>query len=136
MKRKNIYLLIAGLVNLFTAFVHLLAGQSDLVSPLLESNLTLQARTEWLGAWHMISIILFASALYLLRAGLVGNRGQQQKSEHAPICIAIGVVYILISLPHAIASLAMWTFAPQWILLLPIGVLTLMGLRRAKTVSP
>ena len=63
MKTKNTYLIIAGVLTLFTAFLHLIGGQIDLINPLFKSNLENQIQTELLGVWHMVTIILFASSI-------------------------------------------------------------------------
>ena len=65
MRKKNIFWIIAAILNLLTAFVHTIGGQLDLVNPLLKSDLSEQAKTEWLGVWHMITIFLFATTYYL-----------------------------------------------------------------------
>ena len=118
-RNRNIFWIIAGIINLFTALLHVIAGQIDLVKPLLESDLSFQLKTEWLGVWHMVTAILFVSSYYLLKNGLKNT----EKSSDAIQLIAI--VYIFFSLAFVISSLYNNVFAPQWILLLPIGVLSL-----------
>jgi len=126
--KKNIYFIIAGLINLFTAFVHLIGGQLSLVDPMLDGSMTIQAKTEWLGCWHVISIILFASAIYILLKAFKGY----EPSDHKVLKL-LGYLYIAMSLPFIIVSFIMGALAPQWILLLPIGLLVLVGLKRMKT---
>ena len=70
MKIKNIYWIIAGVINLLTAFLHLIGGQMSLVDPLSKSNLELQVKTELLGVWHMVTVMLFMSSIVLLMFGL------------------------------------------------------------------
>ncbi len=120
LENKNIYWIIAGIINSFTALLHIIGGQLDLVNPLLTSNLNLQTKTEWLGAWHIVTVILIVSSYYLLKYGL--NTLQKRNSD---VIQLIGILYILFSITFIISSLFMKTFAPQWILLLPIGVLSL-----------
>ncbi len=119
-KKKNNYWMIAGILCLFTAFVHLIGGQLDLVNPLLESNLTAQAKTEWLAVWHVITVILFLSAYYLIKSGL-----NPMKNQNSDVLQLIGILFILFSIVFIVSSLWMKIFAPQWILLLPIGLLAL-----------
>ena len=59
-KTKNRYLIIAGILNLMTFFLHLIGGQVDLVNPMMETSLSLEKSTQLVGAWHMVTIILLA----------------------------------------------------------------------------
>lgn len=127
MNNKNTYWIIAGLLNLFTAILHTVGGQLDLVNPLLDSNLHQQAKTEWLGVWHMVTIILFLSSVYLLKRGFA-----KLQNVDIDMIKSIGVLYVLFSVPFMVSSVVMKVFAPQWILLLPIGAITLIGLRKTK----
>ena len=119
-KKKNIYWMIAGALCFFTALVHLIGGQLDLVNPLLDANLTNQAKTEWLSVWHGITTILFLSAFYLFKYGL-----NPKENQNLDVLQLIGILFILFSIVFIICSLWMKIFAPQWILLLPIGLLAL-----------
>jgi len=125
MNKKNIIWTIAGLLNLFTAVLHTIGGQIDLVNPLLKSNLLEQSQAEWLGVWHMVTIVLFTTSYYLLQSGFSKNQ-----STNLGIIKYIGIIYILFSIPFVFSGIYIQKFAPQWILLLPIGVLTLIGLKR------
>lgn len=122
MNRKNKFWLTAGFLNLLTAFVHTVAGQIDLVHPLLSTDMNLQAKSEWMGAWHMITIMLFLTSYYLLKNG----SGMNQKMDLSNIKL-IGILYCLISVPFIVSSFYFKTFAPQWIILLPIGILSIIG---------
>ncbi len=124
MKSRNIYWLIAGGVNLLTAFVHTIAGQMDLVNPLLASDLNMQAKTEWIGVWHMVTIILFSTSFILIKNGINKNQNIQYI-----LVQYIGYLYIAFSVPFILVSISYSHLAPQWILLLPIGVFTAMGCR-------
>ena len=119
-KKKNTFWIIAGALCFFTALVHLIGGQMDLVNPLLEADLTDQAKTEWLGVWHGITAILSLSAFYLVKHGL--NPIRYQNSD---LLQFIGILFILFSIAFILSSLWMKIFAPQWILLLPIGLLAI-----------
>lgn len=121
MTKRNRYLIIAGIINSFTALLHTVAGQMDLVNPLMEGNLSTQSKTEWLGVWHMVTVILFVSSYYLIKNGFNSTKGKSDVFQ------LIGILYILFSAAFIISSLYMTVFAPQWILLLPIGVLSLIG---------
>lgn len=129
MKAKNIYLISAGILNVSTSFIHILAGQSSLVDPLIVSDLNLQLKTEWVAVWHMVTIMLLASSWILLNQGFVAT------PTRSPLVLAIGYLYIFFASDFIVVSLAYGMFAPQWILLLPIGLLAILGSRQ-KYKSP
>ena len=118
MNTKNKPLIIAGALNLFTALVHTIGGQLDLVNPLLKSNLSAQATTEWTGAWHMVTVMLFASSYYLLRNSF-------GKAPDNGVIHFIGILYMLFALAFLASSVVLQVFTPQWVILLPIGILAL-----------
>ena len=125
MKIKNIHWIIAGVINLLTAFLHLIGGQMSLVDPLSKSNLELQVKTELLGVWHMVTVMLFMSSIVLLMFGL------KPKEEISKAFISfIAYSYVLFSICFIAAGIFNAQFAPQWTLLLPIGILTIIGKRK------
>jgi len=126
-RKMNYSWLIAGIVNLLTALIHTFGGQLDLVNPLLKSNLSDQSKAEWLGVWHMVTLLLFATTYVIFRNTLVAV--QVRKLE---IITFIGFLYVLFSVPFIISSIINSLLAPQWILLLPIGLLLLIGIKREK----
>jgi hypothetical protein len=122
MKNKNVYLIVAGLINLLTALLHTFAGQIDLINPLMDSNIELQTKSELLSAWHIVTILLFATAFILLKNGF-----RWSVSEDKTAVRYIGYLYILFCIPFIVVSFMNNLFAPQWILLLPIGLLSWIG---------
>lgn len=129
MKKHIIYWIIAGIVNLFTTIIHTFLGQSDLVKPMLQSNLTNQVKSELTAVWHIVTIILFATSIYILKVCFYKKKANNEFLK------AIGYLYILFSIPFIVVSLINNVFAPQWILLLPIGLLILIGNRSYKNQS-
>lgn len=123
--KKNLYWLIAGIVNLFTALLHSISGQIELVNPMLKSNLENQTKAEWFGVWHMVTIILFASSYLVLKNAIIGFQKRQTE-----LMKYIGILYILLSIPFCISSIVHKLLAPQWILLLPIGILIYLGTKK------
>lgn len=125
MKKANIYLLIAGIINLTTFFLHLIGGQIDLVNPMMNSSITLEKTSQLLGAWHMVTIILLVSSIILLLAAL-----RKKYSSNKELIVLIGYLNLLFCIPFIAASLYYKLMVPQWILFLPIGILTLIGSKR------
>ena len=122
---QHIYIKIAGVLNLFAALTHLIAGQIDLVNPLLNSNLGTQQKGEFVGAWHMITIFLFFSSYLIIKAGLKSvEEDQIQQLKTIANC------YILFGIPFIVVSIWYGIFAPQWVLLMPIGILLHIGFRK------
>lgn len=122
---QNIPFKIAGILSLITACVHLILGQLDLVHPLINSNLEIQIVGEFIGVWHIVTILLFYTAYLLIKIGFKGFDDAQKS-----LLQFIGWLYILAAIPFMISSIWFSVFALQWILLLPIGVLTIYGLIR------
>jgi len=128
MKNKNKFLIAAGVWNFLVALMHTFGGQLDLVNPMLESNLSLEVKTILLGAWHIVTIFLFCSAFVLLYFGL--------KTQEKPNLQLIGFInyqYILYSIGFIAVSLIYGILAPQWILLFPIAVLGMIGIRKHRS---
>lgn len=123
---KNPYIIISGIINLLTAFIHLIGGQIDLINPMVKSNLNLQQKGELLGVWHMITLFLFYTTIIIFKHGM-----SSQKAENSGVLKFIGMTYLLFSLPFIICSIWYWIFAPQWVLLFPIGILILLGLKKS-----
>lgn len=124
---KNSYWLIAGILNLFTAFLHTIGGQIDLISPLLQSELPDQIKTELLGVWHMVTVAMFATSIVLVRAAF-----QPQEKISYELIQFCDYLYGLFSLAFIGAGLMQGVFAPQWILLLPIGIFAILGVRKSR----
>ncbi len=121
---KNTYVKIAGVINLVTALIHVVAGQIDLVNPLNISNLDTQQKAEWVGVWHIVTILLFFTSFLILKIAFA-TPNPSSINQLKPIAI----LYILIGLPFIISSVFYSVLAPQWILLMPIGILLLLGIR-------
>lgn len=123
MKKINKYWLVAGGISVITTIIHLTMGQQDLVNPMLESNLTLQSKTEFLAVWHMVSVILLAtSVLYVMYAF-------KNLPSSVMICL-LSNLYLVFGLVFILSGLYNSIFAPQWILLKPIGVFGLLGIKK------
>lgn len=129
MKKINFYWLVGGLLNLFTAFLHLIGGQLDLINPLISSSLNDEVKTQLLGVWHMVTIVLFGSAVLILLSVF-------RKTELIlGILELIGYSYIFFSLPFLIIGFIYGILVTQWILLFPIGILLLLGNKKYKKVK-
>ncbi len=122
----NIWIFSAGVIGLFTAFVHLFAGQVDPVRPFLKSELPDIPKATLLACWHMVSVTLFISGLVLTYVGWFNL------NAFLNVVFGISTLFVIFSLVFVVVG---WYFfglktfikLPQWILLLPIGALGLIG---------
>jgi len=123
---NKIYFKVAAIINLGSAFIHTFLGQIDLVNPLLVSDLSTQVKAEMVGAWHIITIILFATSIPLFKAAF-----NKLEASQIDLLRFIAWLYVLFAIPFIVSSIWYSVFAPQWVLLLPIGILTLIGLKKS-----
>ncbi|PMH02758.1 hypothetical protein [Vibrio splendidus] len=122
----NIWIFSSGLLALFTTLVHVFAGQIDPVRPFLKSKLDDIPKATLLACWHLVSVTLFVSSLILLYVGWYGI-----DSLYFLIQL-LGFLYILYA--SVFVAVGLYFFGakvfvklPQWILLLPIGLLANYG---------
>ncbi|EAP95491.1 hypothetical protein ACED56_04745 [Vibrio splendidus] len=122
----NIWIFSSGLLALFTTLVHVFAGQIDPVRPFLKSKLDDIPKATLLACWHLVSVTLFVSSLMLLYVGWYGI-----DSLYFLIQL-LGFLYILYA--SVFVAVGLYFFGakvfvklPQWILLLPIGLLANYG---------
>jgi hypothetical protein len=119
----------AGFINLATALIHTAAGQIDLVNPLIDSNLSDQQKAEWIAVWHIVTIVLFTTSFMILKAGF--GKGETTNLQGLRV---LGLMYVLMSVPFIGSGAYFSVFAPQWVLLLPVGMLLLVGARKRTVV--
>ncbi|MEZ9005400.1 hypothetical protein CWN94_00030 [Vibrio splendidus] len=122
----NIWIFSSGLLALFTTLVHVFSGQIDPVRPFLKSKLDDIPKATLLACWHIVSVTLFVSSLMLLYVGWYGI-----DSLYFLIQL-LGFLYILYA--SVFVAVGLYFFGakvfvklPQWILLLPIGLLANYG---------
>ncbi|WP_087017212.1 hypothetical protein [Thaumasiovibrio subtropicus] len=127
MEISNHYWLIAALVCGFTAFLHLIAGHYEPIKPFMASDTPAMRKGTLYACWHMVTVVLFGSAIALLSAAL----GQGS----ALLVLFISVLFLLFGLLFLLIAIGFSPkrnpfFLPQWTLLLPIGGLGLLGLQQ------
>lgn len=127
MKKNNIYWVIAGFLNLFTFLLHLVGGQLDLVDPMLDSAMNLEVKSQLVGAWNMVTIILLVTSIVLLLAGF-----RKKYNENIELITLVGYLNLSFCLPFLVAGFYYGLLVPQWIFFLPIGVLVLVGVKKNK----
>jgi len=108
----NRRLLIAGLLALFTAAVHIFIGTPEVHRPLLESLLSPELKLVLYACWHLVSVMLVFSGVFLLRACAASRRNINRE-----LVIMLGlswVAYGLVFFRHAASTPAMDAAAPCW----------------------
>lgn len=116
----------AGVLNLITALIHTILGHFDLILPFVDLEFEVPLKAILHACWHMVTVMLFFSSIILLYIGI-----RPQKYASSQISILLGVLYVAFSLVFIIMSIAYGLFLPQWVLLLPIGILAIYGAKTA-----
>lgn len=122
----NMWIVSAGSLALLTSLIHIFAGQIDPVRPFLNSDLPDIPKATLLGCWHMVSTLLVLAGVTLTYIGW-SNVGEL----HSVVCfIAISFIVfalVFIAVGWYFFKLDAFIKLPQWTLLLPVGVLGLLG---------
>ncbi|MFE1441171.1 hypothetical protein [Streptomyces sp. NPDC058739] len=123
----NGWLLAAGITASGVAAVHLAGGHRDVVRPLLSCGLADEPRRVLHAVWHMVSVDLVLSAAALVYLALSDDRSVTGPmawfvaAHFAAYTVVFLVVTLSVGWPKPLLRL------PQWILLLPVAVLTAAG---------
>lgn len=120
-------LIIAAIINLTVAIIHTIIGESDIVTPLLATDAPDTVRWTLHSAWHMISVVLFISALTLFYL----NRKGKEDPQSMVLSKYIGIQYLALAMVFVVTSVIYGIFFPQIVMLAPIGILALLASRAA-----
>jgi len=119
----NYYWIVAGGINLVAFVLHLVIGYTGSLVPLSQTGLNDISMATIFAVWAMATLVMAVSSIYLLYMGrhpyLNGTR--EMALLWGWLYVAFGFMFIGINIVYGFFSL------PQWILLLPIGILALMG---------
>ena len=123
----NKLLLSASILAVGVTVVHIWAGGRDVAVPLLVSHLAEEPRLTLYAVWHMVSVLLGISAVTLGRAALPGCGVSIAAAVRliAVIWILSGLVFLSVAATQPGEGL--FLKLPQWMLLIPIGVLAWFG---------
>ncbi|WP_296509365.1 hypothetical protein [Rhodoferax sp.] len=121
-------LLAATLLAGFTAALHTFGGTLEIEAPLLQSNISPRISLMLLACWHMVTVVLAISAIALALAYRKPTPASMATVTLVSyLWLSFGAVFIGIDLFYA--GPAMLLQLPQWVLLLPVGVLGLWSVR-------
>lgn len=125
----NRRLLSAGLLALFTAAVHVVAGGRGIAAPLLASTLAEVPRVTLYGVWHLVSLVLALSGAALLLAARPRALAPARWMVAFIGALWLGFGLVLLGIAALQPGGGWWLKLPQWLLLMPVGALALAALR-------
>jgi hypothetical protein len=128
----NKILATASALAAFTAILHTFGGTPEIEAPLLQAPLATEISLLLYACWHLVTVALALSALGLFISATPKHAVQ---SHYMAIFIsfmwiAFGLVFVVVDVAYS--GLPMLLTLPQWILLIPIGLLGLWGCARLK----
>jgi hypothetical protein len=123
----NVWWLASGLLCLGTALLHTVAGHFNPVLPFLRAELEATVKATLHACWHMVTVTLFLSALALLGLGVSpGLPGASLLATFlAGLYLLYGPVFLVIG-ARRFGGRGLLCL-PQWLLLVPVGVLAALG---------
>jgi hypothetical protein len=129
MMKINKFLMASGVVAAFTAALHTFAGTPEIQEPLLNSAIPQSISLLLYACWHLVTATLILSAGFLVWSSL-----NKSKSNTGPLAIFISLMWISFGLVFVMVSLVFsgpsaLLMLPQWVLLIPVGILGLIGYR-------
>ncbi len=127
MLKTNKTLLIAALWAALTAGIHIFAGGEEIATPLLQSTLAEVPKLTMYAVWHMASLALLFSAIGLF-IGSMPRYADHTRSMVwfiAALWAGFGLAFLAIAAVYPEEGL--FFKLPQWILLLPVGILGFIG---------
>ncbi|WP_431771809.1 hypothetical protein [Streptomyces cucumeris] len=123
----NGWLLAAGITAFGVAAAHIVGGHRDVVRPLLSCGLADEPKRVLHAVWHMVTVDLVLSAAALVYLALADDTSATGLMawfvavHFVAYTVAFLVVTLSVGWPKPLLRL------PQWILLLPVAVLTAAG---------
>ncbi|MBW1601545.1 hypothetical protein JJV70_05365 [Streptomyces sp. JJ66] len=121
----NGWLFAAGSLAAATTLIHVIAGGRDVVRPLLGSSMEAEPRRTLHVVWHFVTVDLLLSAVALIVLAL-------RAEPNVPLALFIAAHYVAYTAAFLVGTLTVgWSRPllrlPQWMLLLPVGTLTVIG---------
>jgi len=129
-------LLTAGILAIFTALVHVALGTPAVQPLLLGPALPLQVGLLLLVCWYMVGVALGVSGIAIL-----WSARQAERARTRPLLAVVASLWLLFGLAFVVVGLSFQgarglLLLPQWVLLVPVGMMTARGARRAGRSTP
>lgn len=127
----NRTLFVTALLAALTATVHTFIGTPAIEAPLLQSSLSQELSLLLYVCWHLVSAILFFSAIifFVAARNQFDIKYQYSAKLISLLWLSFGFIFIVIAVWYS--GTPMLLKLPQWVLFLPIGALGLWGSRDA-----
>lgn len=113
-------LIVAAVINLAVAAVHIFIGEAEIIAPLMASDAPVLVQGTLRSAWHMITVVLLLSSFALFYLSRKGETDHLNKT----LPLYIGVQYIALALVFVVTSFLYGQIFIQIVMLLPIGLLS------------
>lgn len=131
MSRKNFFWIIAGIINLATALIHIFPKQKAYIDPLLNSfEFKNRVVSEMFGAWHMVTVLLLLTSFFLLKQGFSDESPRSTEGAYL-----VGILFFVLTLPFIAVFEMMHVFIPYAFLFVLIGILVFMGIYKEKNTK-
>ena len=130
----NWRLVIASLLALLTAAIHIFWGGQDVAGPLLTSTLAVDPKLTLYAVWHMASCVLAFSAIALFIGSLPKYAKAAQSLVYfiSILWLSFAIIFLVIALVQP--ENGWFLKLPQWILLAPVGFLGLWRFGKKKVI--
>ena len=128
----NKILLLAAIICILTAGIHIIMGNSTVVGPFLDSDLAQVPKLTLLAVWYMVSAVLVLTAVMLVYLSFRNAQGEKLLILFIGVSFVVfGLVFLVVCFMHFSENL--FLDLPQWVLLLPIGALMLWEVYRQQS---
>ena len=122
----NHLILLSGSLCLLTALLHIFLGHQDPIKPFMKLEYPKDSKAMFLASWHMVSVTLVISTIFSLYIGWVDNPDFYGIVVFSSI-LQIGFGLVLLGTGWYYYGSKTMNKLPQWILLISIGLLGLIG---------
>jgi hypothetical protein len=110
-----------------TAVLHTVFGTSEVHTPLLKSELTPEVSLLLYACWHVVTAVLISSSIVLMVAIYTKKSAAWMIAARFVGALWITFGFIFISVTLLFSNYTMLFTLGQWILLIPLGTLALLG---------
>ena len=113
----------AGIINVIATIMHLIMGYLDPLLPLTQTGLNDVSMATLFAVWTMATLVMLVSSFNLVYIGIYPHKAGAKELAllWGGLYVAFALVFVIVNVSYAFFSL------PQWVLLLPIGLLALYG---------
>ena len=119
----NRFWLTAGIINVIATIMHLIMGYIDPLLPLTQTWLNDVSMATLFAVWTMATLVMLVSSFNLVYIGIYPRKAGAKELAllWGGLYVSFSLVFVIVNVSYAFFSL------PQWVLLLPIGLLAFYG---------